>query len=413
MEANRTPRWARVWACTSIVVAGCTLYDRPPAARQEEAPPSESDQPAQVVQDEPGAEPDLPEDEVARSVLAYIDRIDDTQRRVHRPPVRPSYDTGHLRQAADTDPQPTSKPVGHNRITVIRESATEVPASAPSTQPSASQAPTTAQSSLEPPVLADVVVRAAPDFVIQAGEPHSSAANARAVARSAPASLHEFLEQMLPPEQASFREQLDLRLLWAIAGDYERAGEPLTMVSAEQQELAARFVDTRIALREGHMGDLAGAASAAAEQLAQLQESLCRLGDLSVPVLQICSAVRGFGQYDAVEPARFLAGSPGEFVLYCEVRGFASEQRNDGCHYTTFDMTSTILNRGGDTVLQITDTDITDRCRNRRHDCFIPRLVRLPATLSPGGYVAKVTLIDKLGQKVAENRAAFEVVARP
>jgi hypothetical protein len=76
-------------------------------------------------------------------------------------------------------------------------------------------------------------------------------------------------------------------------------------------------------------------------------------------------------------------------------------------------MTTTILNRIGDTVLEIKDTEIVDRCRNRRHDCFIPRLVRLPETLPPGQYVAKVTVIDKLGQKVAEGRAPFQLVARP
>ena len=159
------------------------------------------------------------------------------------------------------------------------------------------------------------------------------------------------------------------------------------------------------------MGDLAGAAKAAAAQLTELQESLRRLSDLNMPVLTICSAVRGYGQYEVVEPARFLAGGA-EFVLYCEVRDFTSELR-DNYYYTTFDMTTAILNRTGDTVFEIKDPDITDRCRNRRQDCFIPRLIRLPASLSPGQYVAKVTVVDKLGQKVAENRATFQLVARP
>ena len=137
-----------------------------------------------------------------------------------------------------------------------------------------------------------------------------------------------------------------------------------------------------------------------------------RLSDLSLPVLKICSAVRSYGQYDALDPPRLLAGTAAEFVLYCEVSDFVSELR-DGLYTTTFDMTTAILNRSGDAVLEIKDADIVDRCRNRRHDCFIPRLVRLPATLSPGQYVAKVTVVDKLGQKLAENRALFQLVARP
>ena len=42
--------------------------------------------------------------------------------------------------------------------------------------------------------------------------------------------------------------------------------------------------------------------------------------------------------------------------------------------------------------------------------CPTYALVRLPATLAPGDYVAKVTLVDKLGGKVAENRATFRIV---
>jgi hypothetical protein len=114
-----------------------------------------------------------------------------------------------------------------------------------------------------------------------------------------------------------------------------------------------------------------------------------------------------------IEPARFFSGDAAEFVLYCEVADFVSEHRADGDYYTVFDMTSAVLNRAGDVVLELKDADIVDRCRNRRADCFIPRLVRLPATLSPGRYVAKVTIVDKLGEKVAENSAAFELVARP
>ncbi len=161
------------------------------------------------------------------------------------------------------------------------------------------------------------------------------------------------------------------------------------------------------------MGDLSRAAGVAVEGLAQLQAALERLGDLEVPVVEICSAVRGYGQYDVLKPASFLTGQPAEFVLYCEVRDFLSEKRDDGYFHTMFDLTTAILNRSGEVVMELRDTDIADRCRTRRHDCFIPRLVRLPATLSPGQYVAKITVVDKLAQKVAESRASFEVVARP
>jgi hypothetical protein len=236
--------------------------------------------------------------------------------------------------------------------------------------------------------------------------------NSPAYARSTPASLREFLEQSLPPEESSFRAQLDRRMLWVMAGDYERARAPLDCVTAEQHELATRFVEAWIAIRDCNIADPARAASAAAHELDELRQSLQRLSDLSIPTLRICSAVRNFGQYDALDPARFPAGAPAEFVLYCEVRDFVSDLKDD-LYTSTFDLTTAILNRAGDTMLEIKDANIVDRCRNRRHDCFISRLVRLPANLPPGQYVAKVTLVDKLGQKVAENRAPFQLATPP
>jgi hypothetical protein len=261
-----------------------------------------------------------------------------------------------------------------------------------------------------PPALAELVVRAAPDAAPAVPEPLAPQVNAPTFAHGTPTSLREFLEQSLPADEGSFRDQLDRRMLWVMAGDYERARAPLNLVTAEQQELATRFVEAWVAVRDWHLGDPSRAASAAARELDELRQALQRLSDLSLPTVKICSAVRSFGQYDALEPARLLAGTAAEFVLYCEVRDFVSELRDD-LYTSTFDLTTTILNRAGDSVLEIKDTNIVDRCRNRRHDCFIPRLVRLPATLPPGQYVAKITLIDKLGQKVAENRAPFQLVA--
>ncbi len=389
------PLW--VWACLVILIGGCT-WDvfRPPAARHEQ--PAAAEEPPQVVDNEPTpAEP--PGDEVSQAVANYIQRMELAHQRADRTEIQQPSPDDTIRQAADEEPQPTSRPANTPSIAPPPKEAAP-PAEVPP-QPQV----------VEPPVLVGADVRSAPGTETAIGEPRAVGINAPASARGAPATLQDFVAQMLPPEDGSFREQLDQRILYLLAGEYEQARQPLTMVTAEQQELAARFVDAFIAIREGHMGDLAGAAKAAAAQLTELQESLRRLSDLNMPVLTICSAVRGYGQYEVVEPARFLAGGA-EFVLYCEVRDFTSELR-DNYYYTTFDMTTAILNRTGDTVFEIKDPDITDRCRNRRQDCFIPRLIRLPASLSPGQYVAKVTVVDKLGQKVAENRATFQLVARP
>lgn len=360
-----------------------------PATHQDTQQPADQVEQPQVVSRADVTDGGQPGDDLTKSILSWVNRLEGTELHEKTRGAQFAPGSAPTTQVSDAEPVPVSG-----------EPATLQPATRPAEQPAATT----------PPALAEVVARPAQDTPRVALEPAAPQVNAPAYARNTPTSLREFLEQSLPAEENSFREQLDRRMLWVMAGDYDRARAPLNLVTAEQQELATRFVEAWIAIRDWHMGDPSRAASAAARELDELRQALQRLSDLSVPAVKICSAVRSFGQYDALEPPRLPASTAAEFVLYCEVRDFVSELR-DEMYTSTFDMTTAILNRAGDTVLEIKDTNIVDRCRNRRHDCFIPRLVRLPATLPPGQYVAKVTLVDKLGQKVAESRATFQLVA--
>ncbi len=407
MDARNTPRWGLL--LLPFLALGCEGIAWPPPAAHQDTAPAQAQEPPQVV--DGAATPSDADGStgIDGAIAKYIKRMEGAIGHGGRRPAAPPPGADGARYVADLEFPPASQP------SVPGPAHDEPQPAPPKAAPSAeapTDAPATPSAPLTPPVLTDVAIHAAPGFEVTRPEPGAAEINTALRARSAPTSLREFLDQVPPPEQASFREQLDLCVLRVIAGQYEQARAPLSLVTAEQQELASRFVEALIAIREGHMGDLSAAASAAAQELAKLQESLRRLSDLNVPVLKICSAVRSYGQYDVIDPPRFVAGG-GEFVLYCELRDFVSEKRADDYYYTKFDLTTTLLTRSGDSVLEVKDTDITDRCRNLRHDCFIPRLVRLPATLSPGPYVAKITVVDKLGQKVAESCAPFQIVARP
>ena len=405
MDAKRTP-W-QVWSLGLLAVCGCTWDAPPPNAHQETAQPAEPKEPPQVVADEYVTDKRAGDDNVSRTVLGWVGRVEDAERRGKHRETSPS-DAGLGAPADDSEshaPPSKAAPQPSDPATTAAKDPQNV------ATPESEHTPAS-QPALPPPALGRIDLRAAPSAPAALPSPLSPEVNAPASAQGVPTSLRDFLEQTPAEAEGSFREQLDRRMMWVIAGDYERARAPLDLVTAEQQELASRFIEAWVVIREGHMGDPSRAASAAARELAELQESLRRLSDLSLPVVKICSAVRSYGQYDALEPPRLLSGTAAEFVLYCEVSDFVSELR-DGLYTTTFDMTTTILNRTGDAVLEIKDPEIVDRCRNRRHDCFIPRLVRLPATLPPGQYVAKVTVVDKLGQKLAENRATFHLAARP
>ncbi len=405
MDADRLSRAGQVLALLLVTTTGCLTdpYLGPqsqPARRERPDPPERQVEVVRAAASQPATDPSDP---VEIDVNRYIARVANAP--TVRPPSVPALAADVLSEPATVLQHPPSSPPRVEPPAPPSEPPPDVGGTAPAAEPPPAPPPA--------PTLTALTARAESAPPVPAGRgPDTPAINAAAAASVGLTSLREYLERSPLPEDAPFRDQLDRRVLWAIAGDFEQAREPLRLVTAEQQQLAARFVETWIALREAHEGDLAATATAARAPLAELEESLRRLADLSIPTLRICGAVRGFGQYDVIEPARFAAGGA-EFVLYCEVRDFVSELRSDGLYHTTFDLTTTILNRAGDIVLELRDTDIVDRCRNRRQDCFIPRLVRLPASLAPGRYVAKVTVADKLGKKVAENRAAFELTARP
>ena len=269
-----------------------------------------------------------------------------------------------------------------------------------------------------PPVLRNVTIRAAASSdpqptTLDVDDPPQTAVNASAEAQATIPSLQQFADAWLEPsDDPSFRNQLDARLLCVLAGEYEKARQPLELVSNEQQQMAARLVETLVAIRDGHGGDPAAEASRVLTEVKRLEESLVPLGDLNITALAITRAVRGYGRYEAFDPADFPAGRENEFVIYCQIENFVSRKREDQICESQFSMRTAVLSRAGDVVLDINDEHIADECRTRRRDCFIPRLVHLPATLSPGQYVVKVTIVDKIAGKVAEERMTFRIVAR-
>lgn len=407
MDAKRS--FCIITALLLAPLAGCELFNARPDARPESKPKSEPadppvvvSAPSSAVQPTPVASADETDTgDVNTDVAQYIARVDDLATRVGaRPGDSPNV-------AAPPRPRHAAPPANEAPPTSTLEP--EPPPAAPPEGPVAS--PTNA------PRLAGVAVRAgdvseAADVNPMRPTP-APTVNAPVSSSSASEARVKSLIDALPAttDNPTFRQQLDQRLAQVLAGQYEAAREPLTLVSDEQQQMASRFVEALIAVRDGHLGDPAAANSAALAAIEQLSDELRRGSDLRLPVLAICSSVSGFGQYSPIEPPVFDAGVESEFVVYVEVRDFVSERQGDGLYQTRFDLRTAVLNRAGDVAFEHLDADVVDRCRNRRSDCFIPRLVRLPATLSPGEYVVKVSVTDKLGKKVAENRTTIRVAA--
>lgn len=239
------------------------------------------------------------------------------------------------------------------------------------------------------------------------------AANSPAASSNEDVAIQELLHRWLSqPGGDSFQEQLDRRVLSALNGDFEAARSPLEAVTSEQQRVASQFIETMISLRDAHGGDMSAAVARVLPHVNEMRESLTPLADLTAPVFVLCRAVRGFGQYEALSSTTLPAGKANEFVTYLQVSNFASRKADDGQYESQFNLRTQVLTRSGETVLEYKDEAIIDRCRTRRQDCFIPRLVQLPAVLGPGDYVVKVTIADKIGQKVTEARTTFKLAVR-
>lgn len=264
------------------------------------------------------------------------------------------------------------------------------------------------------PTVGRVSVKSAPSPLALAAPPpaRSAAPNEPVETSRIPSSLKGFLDQYTRESggNGSYRQQLDERILRVLVGDFDAARAPLNLVTREQQRAASGMIESLISVREAHPADPSRFAESAVQALQQLQSTLRDLSELRIPTLALCWKVEGYGRYEEFNPPQFVAGKESEVIVYAEVAGFASEQRSDQWYYGKFEMASQLIDRSGNIVSRFREPEIVDRCRNRRTDCFIPQLIRLPANLAPGEYVLKVTLTDQIAGKVAENRTTLRVV---
>lgn len=417
MDAKRAP--LILYALGLSVLAGCQLT--PPMSQPTtRTPPVDNAKPliVNLRQPTPAAESVHTAD---REVLEYVRQVGSLSQRAAA--TRTAFDgkpktarrrsrSEPSRKAAQPSKSDANKPDGGSNAPANSapaalseaDSATEQ-ASEPQPKPKLTQ----------PPRLANVSVRArgAPRREISRAAQAKPGVNETARAALSAGDFETLLDTWVQAARAdaSFRGQLDLRLMHVLRGEYEQARSPIDSVPDTQRSMAARLIEALIAIRDGHMGDPAGAAAAGLEAVANLAAELREASDLQISNLTICRVVTGFGQYDEIDPPRFPTLGPSEFVTYVEIANFVTRPDRDGWHETRFDMRTVIMTRAGYTVHEIKDTNIIDRCRSRRTDCYIARTVQLPAALSPGDYVAKVTIVDKLGEKVAERQTSFRVVS--
>lgn len=145
-----------------------------------------------------------------------------------------------------------------------------------------------------------------------------------------------------------------------------------------------------------------------------LEETLQQVQPLQIPTALLCRSVSSFGCPDALpEPWQFPAGRTSMVVLYCELTGFKTQPAADrpGWCHTLFSQRLAILTTAGKELWSYEDQQVEDFCLHPRRDFFITKLLKIPPELPPSDYVLKVTIRDKIANRVTETNLPFAITA--
>lgn len=225
------------------------------------------------------------------------------------------------------------------------------------------------------------------------GAPQASAA---AVTPSADAQVIELsgvlarvlrqmdMEQMDPRVQAVFLAPIE-QISPGILGSLEDPNSGL------RQALSDEDVATLLSARERAQAAPGPVGSAAVE------------GAFAVPNVQLCTRVRGFGQYEACASESFPAGRPVRVLVYSEVDGFKNRDADNGMKAVELTQRLSLFNDAtGEAVWSTSEARVVETAHRMRRDFYLVQQVELPANLSIGSYTLKVTVADAVGNAQAE-----------
>ena len=209
--------------------------------------------------------------------------------------------------------------------------------------------------------------------------------------------------------------QLDWQLLQFLQGQSVPQLQTIAPLPGEDRELLTAFLDGLTNFRNALRADSNMLLSRKIRPILEMADRLRTQAELTVPTIALCTDVKGFGVYEPIDPARFEAGKENKVIVYCEVENFASlldEQKRWATKLTQEVVLYT--DQGGLEVWRdkAPARPIIDYSRNRRHDFFIVKMIRLPANLTIGRYLLKVTVVDQQVNRVAENTVPILIVAQ-
>ena len=187
----------------------------------------------------------------------------------------------------------------------------------------------------------------------------------------------------------------------------------LAGLAPEDREMLGAILDALSNFRSQIRADNNMLFSKKVHPLVELADRLRSQSELSVPTVALCTGVQAFGVYEPMEPARFVAGTRQEAIVYCEVENFLSQPNEKNLYETRLTQSIVLYTEtSGLPVWTAPKDTIVDQARRRRHDFFLGKKVFLPSTLTIGRYLLKVTIEDQQAHHIAENTVPVEIVAQ-
>ena len=210
-----------------------------------------------------------------------------------------------------------------------------------------------------------------------------------------------------PATTAEVHQHASLRILHLLAGDTDKALEPIPHISPSEQDYWSRQLFALATYLDHHsQPDDKRRAAASAIHLDQAVSSLRELGSLSLRNLSFCKNVYGYG---AIEPCQEDRFSPGQQVtMYVEVENYRSTESEKG-YRTSLGSSYEIVTEEGTRVGGGEIPDVEDFCRSRRRDFHIQYGLALPDTIGPGKYRVQLVIKDRQSDKIGHASAPFEI----
>jgi hypothetical protein len=133
---------------------------------------------------------------------------------------------------------------------------------------------------------------------------------------------------------------------------------------------------------------------------------------LTIPRVDLCSKVVGYGDYSPIGRRNFLVGSNNRVIVYSELDGFKSNLENGKWTTRLATRVSIVTSTGKESAWCRTPewTEVVDTADNRRNEFFLGEIIPINSNLAMGTYFVKVEVKDLASGATTSSIVPFKVL---